>query len=323
MASLTSEAYENDAALDRIPSEFRRRMVANDFSKSLLVAAEKFESADIILIDLIDERFDLVRLPSGQVITHSSELTESGLLKDPCVAGFEVIKHGSEAHRTLWLQGMKQFFDLLRAHDKLDCVLVNKVFWSSRFEKQTDTQFPIARATIDKANQELVWMYEVLRGELKEEQFLDFSPALLTSDESHRWGASPFHYCEQYYKEALAQMITRQRWSHEQDGVAAEPQRAHAPLVCPGLTLTVAAYRTDSGVFAHCSLVKDGQIRDVGNFAFYLLLDGERQEVRGYEASQKARFAIPEGDGELEVMAFHKDIFNERVTAKTTVKSLS
>ncbi len=60
MASLCSEAYENEEALSRIPSAFRRRMVACDFSKEILSAKDKFAAADVILIDLIDERFDLI-----------------------------------------------------------------------------------------------------------------------------------------------------------------------------------------------------------------------------------------------------------------------
>ncbi|MNM50584.1 hypothetical protein D3C81_616280 [compost metagenome] len=322
MASFTSAAYQNDAALDRITSDFRRRMVANDFSKALLGAAEVLESADVILIDLIDERFDLLALPSGELITHSPELAESGLLKDPCIAGFEVIKSSSAMHRELWQQGMKLFFDLLRKLDKLDSVLVNQVFWSSRFEKRTDTKFPITRAAIDQANQELSWMYEVLHGELKEEQFMAFSPALLTADESHRWGASPFHYCEQYYKEALAQIITRQHCLEAGDDATAERPRTHAPLVSSGAKVSVAAYRTDRQIFVHCSLAMDGQIREGGDFAFYLLAGGVRQEVRWYEKSKSARFAIPDSEGELEVVAFYKDIFDEQTSTTTAVKSL-
>lgn len=82
LASLSSEAYENDSALNRISSPFQRRMVANDFSKEILTAGSKLEGCDVILIDLIDERFDLVVFPSGKIITNSAEFSQSGLLDE-------------------------------------------------------------------------------------------------------------------------------------------------------------------------------------------------------------------------------------------------
>lgn len=89
IASLARAPYENDIALGRITSEFRRRMVARDFSNDFLTETEKISAADCILLDLIDERFDLVALTTGEIVTHSAELAESGLLQDSSVEGFK------------------------------------------------------------------------------------------------------------------------------------------------------------------------------------------------------------------------------------------
>lgn len=95
--SLVSQPYSNDAVLQRISSAFRRRMVARDFAKSILQTDSGIARADVILLDLIDERFDLVILPTGHVLTHSAELTESGLLNEPEV---RVIECSSPAVRS-------------------------------------------------------------------------------------------------------------------------------------------------------------------------------------------------------------------------------
>ncbi|WP_200627017.1 DUF6270 domain-containing protein [Pseudomonas sp. LAM2023] len=322
MASLCSAAYANEDALQRIPSAFRRRMVAYDFSKAILSESNHFDDSDIILIDLIDERFDLIALPSGQIITLSNELIESGLLEDGSVTGYRIIPQGSLERRSLWLQGMQKLFTFLRDRNKLDRVVINKVFWSSTFEKENDTHLPVAPALIEKANAELSWMYEVLAHELAEHQFMNFSPALLTAAEQHKWGVSPFHYCEGYYAEALMQVRNKFEYLHEATIEAPLMPRPYPPPISLGAKLTVAAIKTDEEIFVHCSLVIDGKFQDNGNFAFYLVVDGARRDVRWYNSSADARFPTPKAYNTLEIMAFYKDILGEHISARCSVKQI-
>lgn len=298
-------------------------MVACDFSKQILTQPEVFQSADIILIDLIDERFDLVALPSGQIITNSSELAESGLLTDSSVNGFKLIKPGSSERRERWLQGMHKFLELLEQHKKLDCLIVNKVYWASRFENPSDTIFPVSLAAIEKANKELDWMYSELEKRIPKRQFLTFPAHLMTSDEHHRWGASPFHYCEQYYIEALAQLNSIKSETSTEVLLREDTLPKKSLLISEGATITVAACQSENGIFAHCSLVAEGRIHESGEFAFYLLVDGDRHDVRWYESLPDARFPIPETLGELTVMAFYQDSSGEKISSKCTVRPLN
>ncbi|UVL79871.1 DUF6270 domain-containing protein [Pseudomonas putida] len=317
MAALCSEPYQNDKALENIPSAFRRRMVSNDFSKGLLSAETSIKEADVILVDLIDERFDVLALATGQIITHSNELVESGLLTELEGSSFRRIPQGTPERRSLWLEGMKCFIALLKKHNKLDQLVVNSVFWAERFESDSSALFPVAQASIEKANAELSWMYDELSKEVKSNQFLRFAPEFLSADENHRWGVSPFHYCERYYKEALAQLLDEKKRCSTKD------REVHkAPLVTPGLTLSVAAYRTGKDVFANCSLAEDHRVYEDGDFAFYLLVDGVRTEVRWYERSRNVRFSVPSESGSLEVVAFYRDEAGDKLVVKGQVKRL-
>ncbi|MFF7864171.1 DUF6270 domain-containing protein [Pseudomonas monteilii] len=316
MASLCSAPYKNTEALERIQSAFRRRMVANDFSKDLLAAVDKLESADLILIDLIDERFDLVALPTGELITHSNELAESGLLAEESIEGYKNIPQGTFERRELWLQGMHKFFDLLKDLNKLDAVLVNKVYWASSFELDTQTVFPVGRGEIDKANEDLEWMYGAMERVLDSRQFLNFDNALLTADEFHRWGVSPFHYCEMYYREALAQIAKKSEKNSAVISLGVELAPIKPPPVSSGVELNVAAHIVGDEIYAHCSLSLNDQACECGDFAFYLLVDGVRHAARWYEKSPRARFAIPDHPGKLEVAAFYKDEFDEKLCSK-------
>ncbi|QHB26731.1 MULTISPECIES: DUF6270 domain-containing protein [Pseudomonas] len=317
MAALCSEAYKNDKVLENISSDFRRRMVANDFSKGLLNAEASIKEADIILIDLIDERFDVLALETGELITHSNELVESGLLKELERSSFRSIPQGTPERRGLWLEGMRCFIALLRQLNKLDKLVVNRVFWASRFEFDSATKFPVAQASIEKANAELAWMYDILSTEVKTSQFLTFAPEFLSADEKHRWGASPFHYCEGYYKEALAQLLDEKRRSHPE-----EYQVCKGPLVTSGLVLSATAYGSGAEVFATSALEKDGLVLEGGDFAFYLLVEGVGREVRWYGRSRSAKFFAPAESGSLEVLVFYRDEAGNKLVVKCQVKNL-
>lgn len=321
MASLCSTPYLDTEALDRIPSAFRRRMVKNDFTKRLLAETDRLQAADVILIDLIDERFDLVVLPSGQMITRSNELDESGFLNGSEVRRYRVIPHGSDEHRKIWLKGVRTFLALLKTLNKLDCVIVNEVFWASRFDFETRTAFPVAAAVVEKANKELAWMYAALEKELDRNQFISFYPALLTADPEHRWGVSPFHYSEQYYQSALEQILVKAGLGKGSSAYCETQELIRAPRVSSGVRLTLDAYMAGEEIFAHCTLDRGGQACEGGDYAFYLMIDGVRHDMRWYEVSPNARFDRPGVLGELQVVAFYRDDLDEKLIAKSRVIS--
>jgi hypothetical protein len=174
--SLVGQPYSNDAVLQRISSDFRRRMVARDFAKSILQADSAIARADVILLDLIDERFDLLLLPTGHVLTYSSELAESKFLEEPGGSGYLRLKPGSKERRAYWLEGVERFFSWLLANGKRPAVLVNKVYWSTRIEPGGTAGFAVSQEAIAKANAELDWMYAQLRRWVSADQFMSFAP---------------------------------------------------------------------------------------------------------------------------------------------------
>lgn len=65
----------------RLSSLFQKRMVADDFEKQFFPYLNKVkEDIDYLLLDFIDERFDIIAL-SDSYVTYSGELAASGLLK--------------------------------------------------------------------------------------------------------------------------------------------------------------------------------------------------------------------------------------------------
>lgn len=310
-ASLAGKPYENEEALDNLSSKFQRSMVSNDFSKEVLKAGDKIERADIILVDLIDERYDLVVLPGGEMLTRSDELNTSKMLKQDGLE-FRLVKQGSDERREWWLKGVRIFFDLLRSHNKLGRVLVNQTYWATEFENNTSTTYPVDSGKIESANRDLDWMYRALRNELREDQFITFGPGVCTASESHRWGISPFHYSDRYYKEALLQIIDKSYQFKRETG---SPRRAQSPLVSPDLKITASGYFDGDEVVAECSLHLNGEECDASWFAFYLYVDGERKDTKWYQKSNAVRFQSPPSPGKLQIRAFYQDIYGNGVNA--------
>lgn len=215
--SLVSQPYSNDAVLQRISSAFRRRMVARDFAKSILQTDSGIARADVILLDLIDERFDLVILPTGHVLTYSAELTESGLLNESEARGYRLLKPGSKERRGYWLEGAEKFFTRLQTDGLHPVVLVNKVYWSTRIVPEGGGSFAVSQEAIANANTELDWMYMQLQRWVSADQFMSFEPDSLVAAADHRWGVAPFHYVPAYYRAAIDQIMRK----HEARAAAA------------------------------------------------------------------------------------------------------
>lgn len=208
IASIASTPYELDeAGYARIASDFQRRMVRYDLEKNFLHEVAGARGFDLILIDLIDERFDLFEVAPGAVVTVSSEFLATGAVRPEDRAGERWIKSGSERHRALWKAGIERLFSILAENDIVDRVVVNKVFWADRMED--GAPFPGQEAEQRQAaNDLLAWMYQELDRRVPALGWLTFEDAMLTGSSNHRWGVAPFHYPDAYYRHALAQLKT-------------------------------------------------------------------------------------------------------------------
>jgi len=180
-------------------------MVEHDMRKEFFkyIADADF---DLLLLDLIDERFNLWRGQAGQLYTLSSELVGSGFLAE-AGEGAE-IQSGSEDFWLLWEQGWSYLVDKLNGLGQLERLRVNRVFWSEA--TRSGLAFPrlYSASRIRAANELLKRMYARMANDIPEAQFLTFTDSELMAADEHKWGLSPFHYVEQYYRAAIAQLVT-------------------------------------------------------------------------------------------------------------------
>ena len=195
---------EARAAIASLSSAFQRRMLDNDFDKTTLRRIAGAEH-DILLLDLIDERFSLVRAKgaglSRLVPSRRSWFTFSDELKN---GGFQpgnrqVLAPDADEFLPLWTAG----FEKLLASVDRDKVVLNRTFWAERFVDGTE---PAKREWIEKNkgwirrnNALLQRLYDTIeaRWSLKT---IHYAPELLVADPGHRWGTAPYHYATPFYR---------------------------------------------------------------------------------------------------------------------------
>lgn len=195
----------DDAYLERITSEFQKRMVQRDLSKNLLQNLAAHRDIDFIVIDLIDERFDLYELADDSVATLSSEFLLTRFVTARDRSSSRWITSGSASHRKLWKIGVKKLFATLQQHGLADRVLINKVFWADRMADGGPLPAQEAGGHL-AANSLLAWMYRELEQYVPSQRWLKFSNDVLKANPTHRWGTAPFHYTDAYYTSAFAQL---------------------------------------------------------------------------------------------------------------------
>lgn len=177
-----------------IVSPFQRRMVERDLGKQFWRGLGGV-TADVIVVDLVDERFGILVDDGAGVGTPSAELLRAGgLSPDLHHAGA-----GTADFLLAWEAGRRRFMAAARAAGLVDRIVVHEARWA---EVCADgTRFDL-QATAD-ANDLLEHLAGRLRQDLAPHQFVRVPARLAVGDPGHRWGRSPVHYTEEYYRSFL------------------------------------------------------------------------------------------------------------------------
>ena len=303
LASLGAQPIEMPSVVQNISSKFQRRMVERDIRKDFLSDLTRLRF-DVLLIDLIDERFNLYVEPDGRACTLSSELVSSGFPKDSDRGSR--IYSGSEEFWRLWEAGWLILVNKLRGLGVLDRLRVNQVYWGSRTENGGNFEPHHSSRQIDLANQFLDRMYQRISADILSEQFLRFDHGVMTGSITHKWGISPFHYADAYYHAAIQQLCT---WSSIKEMI---------PILKETVTASRPNYSIDKVILDHegDELVATAILEapQTGRFAFYVFRNGERIHIQSYSPSPALRVCIKSEPGLYRVLVFFLSPHGARTT---------
>lgn len=182
------------AKVPSIASRFQRRMVDLDLRKRALPVIEDAHF-DFLLVDLIDERFNLARF--GGSNTAPELFTLSRELAGVCGWTGPVVAPGTNQHLAVWKRGVGR---LLRTVPPAR-IIVNRAFWARAFD---NGELLENQALIAESNRTL----EIMYGYLERNgvgAVIDY-PDGIFADPGHKWGVAPFHYTTRMYELMIAQL---------------------------------------------------------------------------------------------------------------------
>jgi hypothetical protein len=206
------QGFTPDAGL---PGDLRRHehnALLADLRKTSLERLVAFRPSHLI-VDFIDERFDLLSLGST-LATMSAELTRSGYLAQPAFRQSRRIPRLSAACERLWLDGAAEFAAFVRATPLRTAKLIlHSARWATHQRAPDGALSPIRDVAITAGHHVEIAPYNDLLAR-QEAAFLQLMPPMaqvgaeahLVADPAHRWGLSPFHYVPEYYAEVRRQL---------------------------------------------------------------------------------------------------------------------
>ncbi|MEP9374092.1 DUF6270 domain-containing protein [Mesorhizobium sp. KR1-2] len=182
---LTKERIENE-----LESKFQRRLVHVDASKRLRRLLEEADY-DLLLLDMIDERFSLVTIGSARC-TYSSEARKTNVAKAP---GARLIKPSDPVRHRWWKDGLVNLLDI--AAKRRARVVLNEVWWA----KIDDSGADFDPAEVSVGNENLARLYDEIPPSVER---VRYPRDAFIGSTSHRWGRSPFHYTDDISRRLLS-----------------------------------------------------------------------------------------------------------------------
>ncbi|MCT1443376.1 DUF6270 domain-containing protein [Corynebacterium glucuronolyticum] len=187
------------ADLSKNPSKFQRSVVRKDLEKTLVDELRQGKR-QILLIDFIDERYDLGFTSRGSAFSISPELVRTGL----DVSGFKRVKFGTEEYIALFEEAWSKLIKLTEP----SLIVVNKVFWARKDVAGKELK---DQNRIREANETLGKIYEIVLRLSPAVHWIEYVKDVLVSDPGHKWGIAPFHFVDRFYEEQLKQVREKMR----------------------------------------------------------------------------------------------------------------
>lgn len=189
-----------------LDSAFQRRCVLADLHKTFFDSLAA-DPPDLLVVDLIDERFDLLE-GAGTVITVSSALQAAGLGEN-LHPGLRPLRRMSERGCELFDEAARTFAARAAEIVPPERVVLHRALWAERYTDGERTHpFPQPRLELCRLqNVMLDRGYDALADAFGDGvRTLRLDPAEHLADADHRWELEPFHYEASYNHEAARRL---------------------------------------------------------------------------------------------------------------------
>jgi len=193
-----------------LSSAWQRRCVVADFRKTFFTTLTE-TGADWLVVDLIDERFDLLR-GAGSFVTRSSAFRAAGLDEDRPFEGVPASRVSANGHR-LFEQAAARFAQRVSEIVPAERVILHRALWCTRYRRNgAVAPFPPDQlAKCERQNEMLNHGYDTLVAAFDgRAASIAVDPAIHVADADHHWQLEPYHYepaYNQYAVERLQELL--------------------------------------------------------------------------------------------------------------------
>lgn len=127
-----------------LKSNFQKQSVLADLNKNIWNELTAPSEEDYIIIDLIDERFNLFQV-DDTYFTKSNELVNSGLLES--ITDAKELNRLSNEVTTIWFEKTKSFFNKLLTIYKENKIIIHKTKWQTHYRDKFNNIKPFKELT--------------------------------------------------------------------------------------------------------------------------------------------------------------------------------
>lgn len=197
--SVISEPYKCNIDEIGLDSKFQSNLVFYDLNKLLFEKLRKNKS-DILIIDCIDERFNLIKC-NESLSTYSNELRNSKIIE---TMDFKMIKRTEIKDEIIEKSINKYLDEILKIYNK-ENIIIHEAYFLDKYKDnqgQIISFNPKITAENELYNKILYKYNQYLISKMPKAHHINISKQYFAY-ENHRWGIAPYHYEDAYYKDVL------------------------------------------------------------------------------------------------------------------------
>jgi len=206
IVSAVADPVAVDERRVHLDSAFQLRCLLEDFNKTFFRNLQETRP-DWLVLDLIDERFNLLRTP-GSYLTRSSAFLNAGL-DDGLDLDVAELPRLTEDTMMMLDGAIAEFVARVLAVVPAERIILHRAWWMTRYVCDGRiVAFPDDRATFaERHNAALLRAYATVERRLgPAAPTIDFGQDRFVADAAHRWDLEPFHYEVGYNAAAVAEV---------------------------------------------------------------------------------------------------------------------
>ncbi|MDD3415207.1 MAG: DUF6270 domain-containing protein [Lachnospiraceae bacterium] len=166
----------------------------------------KNADADYLLLDFIDERFMLYRIPKTSILmTASNELYDSHIVVEKELIKIDI----DQFENTDILQYVDCFCKKLTEFIPPERIIINRGYSVTKYRtcnEEVESFDDLEIASIQKMNKRLETLYSCVINNIPKAKIINM-PENILADEQHKWHLKPYHYEERFYQDVLGKML--------------------------------------------------------------------------------------------------------------------